>query len=265
MRLIFLLPILFLFVGCDLQKSTASTSSYDSKDFVIKEDFESYPTGTFTMVDPLESINGALGYISHEIVSDGCAQGEKCLKTKSIHLNFDPYYCAFFVMKNIIPDLNNTFYGQFYFKYSYPDTFFSMDQVTSGYFEIAVYQSIGLQITALGNVVTVVDPGSFSTNTWYRVETKIESPDMPVLNIRVYEANKTTPMSGSTLVNDIAVYKTDSHENHIYSSRVYTKSEDLLAKQALFTNPETDLEPYAWFVDDIRIGYDENETLTVGF
>ncbi len=261
-RFVLLIVLLVLFTGCE---STSTVTKADPENFVINEDFESYPTGTFTMVDPLESIEGASGYISHEIVSDGCAQGEKCLKTKSIHLNFDPYYCAYFIMNNVIPDLNNTFYSQFYFKYSYPDTFFSMEIVTSGHFEIAVYQSIGLQVSTLGGIITIVDPGNFTTNTWYRVETKIENPDMPILNIRVYEANKTTPMSGSTLVNDITTYKTDSYEDHIYPSSVYAKSEDLLAKQALFTNPETDLEPYAWFVDDIRIGYDDNETLEVGF
>jgi hypothetical protein len=258
MQFIFISFVAIFILGCDSNKS--SISSENDTSFILKESFEGFQTGLFEMEKPFESIGGSSAYIRHEITDNECIEGDKCLKTKSIHLNFDPYYCAYFVMHNIIPDLNQTFYGEFYFKYSYPDTLFSFNMVTSGYFNIVVHESSGMEVSGLGNWTTIVEPGSFKENTWYRVETKIENPEMPVLNIRVYKGNETSPIAGSTFANDISIYKTDYYDDHTYPSRVYAKSEDLL-----INTPEVDLEPYAWYLDDIRIGIDKNKTLLVGF
>lgn len=102
-------------------------------------------------------------------------------------------------------------------------------------------------------------------NVWYRLEVMVQRIENAQATIRVYKENETVPVTGSTLAGSFPVINTERKDDGLYRSTFYMHSAYLYSNANLIQDPETDLEPFAWYLDDIRIGYDEDETLMVGF
>ncbi len=262
-RCVLLIALLFIFHGCDSRETVGTATQ--SPSVLLQEDFENKAVGDLDMTFPWERHVGTVAYMSSYVTDQGCIQGDHCLKTKSIHTSNDPYYAAYYALKVKNEDLSKPAYMQFYFKYSSADSYLNITPGLPGGFQLNIDNVTGIVIPQSGNSDVVVDPGNITENVWYRVEMSVKNRENPLLNIRIYQGNETIPINGSTLINDIPIDAVESLQDNVDVTLMYMESTYVSNNFNLIQDPETDLEPFAWYLDDIRIGYDENETLLVGF
>ncbi len=258
-----IVPILFFLTGCDSRETVGTATP--SPSVLLHENFEENAVGDLDMTFPWDRHVGTVAYMSSYVTDQGCIQGDHCLKTKSIHTSNDPYYAAYYALKVKNEDLSKPAYMQFYFKYSSSDTLITVSPALPGGFYLYIDKSSGVLVSGSSDFKTIVNPSKIIENVWYRVEMSVKNRENPLLNIRVYQENEMVPVDGSTLINNIPVNVREKLDNNIYSTGIYMDATYINNNFALIQDPETDLEPFAWYLDDIRIGYDENETLTVGF
>jgi hypothetical protein len=256
---------LFIY-GCETTSTTVIRNADHSNDALVNENFETMAVGEFNATDPWYPYTGGAVYMSNHITDQGCIEGERCLKTKSLYASGDPDYSSYVQVRNKIENMSGTIYLQCYFKYTYPDSGLYMEWALTGGVMLRINKDTGIYLfDKSSNERIIVQPGNIAEGVWYRVEMMMQKTSGVLFNIRIYKENETIPVSGSTGESDIPIYTIEQQSDKTYNSAIYMLSEYLYNNVNPNQDPETDLEPFAWYLDDIRIGYDQNETLLVGF
>lgn len=250
--------ILLIFMISDCSSCVPDDQEGECIPNYFKDGFEDYSVGVFNEEYPWECYAGPAAKLDVWVTDRECVAGNHCLKVNMFTASSDPYYNAYVRADTGCYDSYPVIYSQFYIKYLYSDGRVLVSFNAGSHFGINISNQYGVQ--AGGGAPEYdgqfVEPGYINPGVWYRIEMRINYPEQRKLNLKVYQGDSITLVTGSTGLSEAPTYPIDDVPKSVVHFKYYSVY--------LYEHLESDLDNFSFFIDDFVIS-DDPSVLKAGF
>jgi hypothetical protein len=272
-RIYALLSLLVLLVcspGCgglleDLfTEETQDETPTECRESYFSEDFEGHELGTFPNRHPWKYNADELSFINVNVTDADYVSGSRSIKADMMRFVYGGNYASLIAFGGCNRD-DKPVYIQYHIKFLGEGTYIRTEVMSFGtYIIYNISLKSGLKVNTIETDPetrwhTLYEAGSIQPGRWYRFEIKLNDPEPQDYDLRVYEGDSLTELTGRI---DYGSLSADPSTNTNVNFEGHVKFQDF--SQYLIDNPDSDLSQFGFYLDDFAIS-DDPSILKVGF
>jgi hypothetical protein len=229
----------------------------------FSEDFEDYDLGALPNRHPWKYVAKYDSYISADVTDSDYVSGSQSIKVVRINTTEGNVY-TFFAASAGCNQGYKPVYIRYYIKYLYEDSLTYTDVHFGTYFATSLNTKTGVGVTPIqtddeSGFNTLYEAGSVQPGKWYRFEIMLNYPEPQDYDVRVYEGESLTDLTGRVDLGNLTARPDLSSDANSEGAILFT-----YFSQYLNGNPDSDLSLFGFYIDDFAVS-DDPSILKAGF